>query len=215
MEVLDYIIAHWWSKLIILAGIIATAERLWKPIRWTAKGVKRVAGTVRLIENLAPVVDEIKDTVLVIDERSKQNAFSIEKLSADIHPNGGGSGRDVLNRIELQLKYLAKKNKVDMEMSHHGIFQCDMDGRITYVNKTYANAIGVTKEELFGISGYQYIEKGDFQDVWRAAREGGMDINNVPAKIIDIDGNRLPCKISATRFDDGYAGYIDFQKQTA
>lgn len=214
METLQYIADHLWTKLVIIAAFLATIEKLWKPIRWGINGTKkagqwgkRAVGAVKLIEQM--------------DSRSKAHAEKIDShgialdyLMKEFKPNGGSSLKDQMNKMEMQVQELAKKNKVDMEMSHHGIFQCDMEGRNSYVNKTYANMIGVTKEELLGRNWEQYIESDDYLTKWEAAFEAERDFH-ANVVFIDVDGTRLPCKISATRFGDGYAGYIDFQKQKA
>lgn len=214
MDILNYILDNWWPKLIIFAAFIATIERLWKPIQWVMAGgrrvskfTKRAVGTVKLIETM-------HDRVKGIEEQSNQHAFTISELKAQFFPNGGSSLKDQLNQMQLQIHDLAKKNKVDMEMSVHGIFQCDMNGRNAYVNKTYANMLGVTKEDLLGRNWEQYISSDDYQEKWKQAFEAERDFH-ANVTFTDIDGHIVPGKITATRFGDGYAGYIEFQKQAA
>lgn len=214
MEIWDYIIANWWPKAIIFAAFVATIERLWKPVRWVVSGGKRASSFAKRAIGTVRIIETMHSDVKAIDERSKQNAFGIAELKAQFHPNGGSSIKDQLNHMQLQIHDLAKKNKVDMEMSIHGIFQCDINGRNAYVNKTYANMLGVTKEDLLGRNWEQYIVSDDYQDKWRSAFDAERDFH-ANVTFLDIDGNKVPGRITATRFGDGYAGYIEFQKVAA
>lgn len=209
MIVWDYIISNLWPKLVILAAFIAVAERIWKPVRFvgsatknTYKFAKRFVGSVEHIENMRTDVSQIKEQV-------GTHEIALKFIQKEFNPNGGSSMTDKINQINLQLHKVAQKHRVDMEMSHHGIFQCDRDGNISYVNKTLANALGVTKEDFLGKNWENYIASPEFREKMYDALKSGRDLS-VHANFLDIDGKQLRTKVAATPFDEGYTAYVEF-----
>ncbi len=205
------IFTQWWAWLVAVAAVIGIIERLWKPIRIardagkrTATFAKRFVGSVNHIESMREDVTEIKCKI-------DAHEIALDYLQKEFRPNGGSSTRDQLNHINMQLQRVAQKHKVDMEMSSNGIFQCDKDGNYSYVNKTLANALGVTKEDLYGRNWENYFGSKEFKDKWFEGIKSGRD-TLFYTEIADIDGEKIKVKISTTPFDDGYTGYIEFHK---
>jgi PAS domain S-box-containing protein len=102
----------------------------------------------------------------------------ISKIYAELHPNGGGSVRDAINRIEMRLVNVEQKQNVYLLEGPQGIFEADKNGRYVAVNRTFCRMVGKTEKELMGMgwmNSVSHDEKSEVFDEWMTAVQNKME----------------------------------------
>ena len=73
-----------------------------------------------------------------------------ETIAAEFKPNGGGSMKDALNRIETRQLVDAQKARALTNDTLFGIWETDEQGKCIYVNRTYQRMVGLSQDDLLG-----------------------------------------------------------------
>lgn len=73
-----------------------------------------------------------------------------ETIAAEFRPNGGGSMKDALNRIETRQLIEVQVRKALNNDAIYGIWESDAEGKCTYVNRTYQRIVGLNHDDLLG-----------------------------------------------------------------
>lgn len=73
-----------------------------------------------------------------------------ETIAAEFRPNGGGSMKDALNRIETRQLVEVQVRKALNNDTLFGIWESDEKGKCTYVNRTYQRIVGLSPDDLLG-----------------------------------------------------------------
>ena len=84
-----------------------------------------------------------------------------ETIAAEFKPNGDGSMKDALNRIETRQLIDAQKARALTNDTLFGIWETDEQGKCIYVNRTYERMVGFSKEDLRGWNWLNIIHTDD------------------------------------------------------
>jgi PAS domain S-box-containing protein len=84
-----------------------------------------------------------------------------ETIAAEFRPNGGGSMKDALNRIETRQLVDAQKARALTNDTLFGIWETDETGKCTYVNRTYQRMAGLSQDDLLGWGWINIIHEDD------------------------------------------------------
>jgi PAS domain S-box-containing protein len=87
----------------------------------------------------------------------RKMVVNIDKIAADLKPNGGSSLKDQINRIEHKIIRGEMRSRALIRDYDCGIFECDIEGNNIYVNRTYCKMIGVPATKLLGKEWNNYI----------------------------------------------------------
>lgn len=93
-------------------------------------------------------------------------------IALEFKPNGGGSMKDSLNRIETRQLIKDQKDRALSNDALFGIWESDPEGRCTYVNRTYQRITGYGFESLEGFGWVNIILDKDRDRVlqeWESA----------------------------------------------
>lgn len=74
----------------------------------------------------------------------------IDKVYAEFMPNGGGSVKDQLNRLEADMRVLRSGLSFSLALNPHCIFEADPSGDYTFVNVALCELLGSHSEEMLG-----------------------------------------------------------------
>lgn len=110
----------------------------------------------------------------------------VETIYEEVTPNGGGSIKDAVRRIESQSGDIEAK-LVSLQHIHDayreddpiGIFECTTEGENLHVNRTYARWLGVSKTDLLRFGWVNFIPEADrlnYKDHWSAAFLEGREL---------------------------------------
>jgi PAS domain S-box-containing protein len=130
----------------------------------------------------------------------------IETIYLEVTPNGGGSIKDAIKRIEsnygeIEAKLISLQNIQDAyrEDGPIGIFECATTGENLYVNRTYARWLGASKSDLLKLGWVNFVPKEDresYRKAWKNAFEDGRELE-MPMKLIRSDKKEIYCNIWA------------------
>lgn len=141
----------------------------------------------------------------------------ISKIYTELHPNGGGSIKDTINRIELRLVNVEQKQNVYLLEGPQGIFEADKNGRYITVNRTFCRMVNKTEKELLGMGWMNSINKDDREEVfdaWMTAVQNKMEfigkfkIINNDDNIVQVNTIAYPMENPITKEIIGWIGTI-------
>ena len=144
-----------------------------------------------------------------IEALSGQVAF----LVSEMHPNGGTSIRDSLNRIEADVSLANERQRARMLDTPEMIFETDCVGDCIWVNRTYTRAVQRALSELLGrgwVNGIATEDRDTVVSEWYTSvnenREFEMTFNfQTP------DGSKFPVMCRSYRMcsrDGTIIGYL-------
>lgn len=116
-----------------------------------------------------------------------RNERMLQAIIKELHPNGGSSLRDLLNRIETKLERTHRAAKITLKMQrlyeeHEGLaaFLTDSEGRCIYANANYLALVGLTHDEIL-INGWKNVideaVREDVANAWDAAVRDRRDFH--------------------------------------
>ncbi len=198
MEEIIKILPYLWDLFgswAVLAALIIL-ELKWKPIRLIYKGIEEISQSNLKYEKVEKDLGDLK-----------------ELLNHELKRNGGQSLKDSLTRTEELVRRLAAQAHVGMDLHPYGIFMCDFNGRFFYINRTFANRLQSTKEELSGMGWHNFLDQD--QDYVLELLSALNDKRDVFGKINFVSKSKevVSCSVTATVLDsnDGYMGYLIFE----
>jgi len=131
----------------LLAGLAAGIKVLWTLVSWIKRKWKNMFG-----------LEVIKTN---IDTLSEQMSF----LVSEMHPNGGTSLRDSLNRIEEQISLTSERSRGRWLDAPEMLFETTVDGECIWVNRTYTRGVQRSIAELLGSGWVNVIALEDRETV--------------------------------------------------
>lgn len=133
--------------------------------------------------------------------RIKQTLIIIEKLQEEFKPNGGGSLRDAINRIEMNLLLEQQTRRVMSMALDVAIFECNSNGLYLWVNQAYTNISGLTPTDAKNYGWVTAIDPRDRESVtseWESAIKQKRTFQ-MEFRIINLN-NGIPVKVNALSF---------------
>ena len=105
---------------------------------------------------------------------------TVEKIDKEFSPNGGGSMKDTLNRIEARQMKSEQRQKVLLLDSDDLIYETDANGETTWVNRTYTKLVNKGIDELRGNGWISCIHPEDQDEVmeeWKTCFKQSRDFD--------------------------------------
>ena len=112
----------------------------------------------------------IGDIKTDLSAMAKQMQFVVDEL----HPNGGASVRDSLNRIELRQVLQEQRQKAILSDMSVGVFETNNEGEFVWVNRKYLRMTGRAPDEVKGSGWINTVAHRDRERVvlaWNTAIE--------------------------------------------
>ncbi len=174
----------------LLGFLWKVAQALWKPIKgvidWIKLAHKIEAAQCKNDEKISGLENTLNEL----------NKFVREKLL----PNGGSSIFDSLKRIETSLTATDSRQMALLNDSKLGVFFCDLHGRNTWVNRTYARFLDCGTNELVGFSWKRFIKTSElarYSKVWETAFKDGCEFEDT-VEFVNAHGQRVNLHINAS-----------------
>lgn len=98
----------------------------------------------------------------------KQALERIDKVYAELTPNGGGSIKDKIDRLTRDVAILRGGLSFSLALNPHSIFEADPEGECTFANVALCEMFGLPQAEMLG-RGWLSVLEGS------AAREKAWD----------------------------------------
>lgn len=106
----------------------------------------------------------------------------INILLAEMAPNGGGSIRDALNRIEDRQENLIALNGARLDADHQAIILTNAQGKVIKISRAFQELTGMSIEQMEGDGWINIIYPEDREEVleqWRQVIEGKREMNAI------------------------------------
>lgn len=106
--------------------------------------------------------------------RTAEIVSKLDKLVAEVSPNGGSSMRDAINRIEANQVKTEERVRILLLDSSDGIWESDAQGMCIWANRTLLNIIDLELHEVVGngwIAAIQEDQRNRVVLEWRHAVE--------------------------------------------
>lgn len=125
---------------------------------------------------------------------------TVERIDKEFLPNGGGSMKDTLNRIEARQMKSEQRQKVLLLDSDDLIYETDANGDTTWVNRTYTRVVNKGLDELKGNGWISCIYSEDQDKVmeewitcFKQSRDFDMDFRMwAQDKVINVNSKAHP-----------------------
>lgn len=130
---------------------------------------------------------------------------SIENIKKEFSTNGGGSLKDHIGRLSIELSEVKQAQRAQLAYNTHPIFESDKDGHCTYANRAYLRMLGVGIEEIEG-QGWKSFIHPDSRDIvfeeWESAVRDQRDFK-LTYKFLAADGHEVcaSCEAFAIKND--------------
>ncbi len=192
------------SLFVFLARYRDTLSFGWKVITFLAAPFRCVWRWVKLARKIEAATIENKNDILSLKKDISELSDYIKyKLS----PNGGSSIADSIKRIENRQIASDARAIALINDAKNGIFYCDLNGKNTWVSRTYARFLGCGVEELMGYGWRTFIatqELERYSKIWHAAFEDGCEFEETVEFLNANHGNvNLHIQAIAVRDEKG------------
>jgi PAS domain S-box-containing protein len=166
---------------------------------------------------LLPTIRGVRKILTEIDTMA-DSRIKINSIYNELHPNGGSSIRDAINRIEMRLVQVEQKQNVYLLESPQGIYETDSDGNYIGVNRTFLRMVARTEKEVLGRGWVHCIAEHDKDKVkkaWDEAVEHGMefsmiyDMMDVDGEVFKVNAIAYPMESPTTKQIIGWLGTIN------
>jgi PAS domain S-box-containing protein len=128
----------------------------------------------------------------------------LERIMAEFQPNGGGSFKDGMNRMEMSIQTINRNVAMigQRQLQMHnldttGIWETDANGLYTYVNPAMALLAGALPNDFLGMGWKNIIHEDDTAifEQWRSAvdekRDFAFDFRFRNGVAVHVSGKRL------------------------
>jgi PAS domain S-box-containing protein len=181
----------------IAAGAIVGVKVLWTLLK---KGWGKVGSMFGL--------GEIKTDIGCLAQK-------LDFIVAELHPNGGASIRDSLNRIELRQVLQEQRQRAILSDMSIGVFETNVAGHCVWANRKYLRITGRTFEEVEGTGWINILAHGDRDRIiksWDASIKEEREFEEV-CDIVSPDGGVTHCRVQSYKMSDendtiGYLGML-------
>ena len=113
----------------------------------------------------------VKPIVMKI-QYAQEVMSKLDKIMYELVPNGGGSLRDAINRIESRQLMSERRQKAYLLESSLGIWETDEHGRCVWGNRTLERMLGRSPEGYNWLLSIAPAMREEVQDEWQQAVEG-------------------------------------------
>lgn len=158
---------------------------------YTPDEIKELIGIISLVGG--SVVTGLSACWKWLIEPSLKVFNKIDYIHSELKPNGGGSIKDAINRLEVATTKSQYRHRMLVEESEICSFETDKDGQFHWVSKDWSLLTGLSKEEAFGNGWINSICHQDRQRIfleWEDALDQKRDFitefcvnENCPVKV--------------------------------
>lgn len=193
-----------------LAAAVGLAAVIWRHGAWLVRFV--VLPLFRLVR---AIMNGFAENAL-LRERLDGQGRALERIEAQLVPNGGSSFRDALDEFRRDVTWMGARMDALLASSPTAHFETDSRGACVYVNEAYLRLVGRSRREVLGanweITVAQELREAVVEAWLDAVREGR--IFEMRYDYVRPDGQRVHALVRADPVTDakgvliGYRGHV-------
>ena len=141
----------------------------------------------------------------------------IETIYKELTPNGGGSIKDAINRVQGAVGRMEKRQKCWLQIHDKAVFETDSAGNLTWANREYLGLLGATFEEVEGRGWRNFLASDSTFEQWTRAVADKRDFNAC-FSFRRKSGEMVPACVESLAMKDergellGYVGNVTQQR---
>lgn len=127
-------------------------------------------------------------------------AVNLQEVSKELKPNGGGSIKDQIKQIAIDVKTICVERDATFLLSKEPMFKNDERGYCILANNALCQLYGVSQEQLLGLGWLNYIieeDKERIKEEWLNVIETGTEIASYYTIINQVTDEEVPVKYRA------------------
>lgn len=127
-------------------------------------------------------------------------ALNLQEVNKELKPNGGGSIKDQIKQIAIDVKTLCVERDATFLLSKEPMFKNDEHGYCILANNALCQLYGVSQEQLLGLGWLNYIieeDKERIKEEWFNVIETGTEIASYYTIINQVTDEEVPIKYRA------------------
>lgn len=124
----------------------------------------------------------------------------IDRILAELTPNGGGSIKDRIRRIDESIAVIEHRYRWVQDCSLVAIYECSADGQATFCNAALCNLFGMPHESMLGTGWLAALVDEDRQSTWEtwiSSTEAGIPYSHSYEIINQRTGERIKVRTKA------------------
>jgi PAS domain S-box-containing protein len=106
--------------------------------------------------------------------------IQLNRIEAELRPNGGGSLRDAIDSIINTQSMFAGFMVASLNIHQDAVFRADVDGKVTFTNRAHQRLTGFSLGESLGDGWVNYLapyERERLQRIWHECILTGRELN--------------------------------------
>lgn len=157
----------------LIAWLAATPLHEWVAALTILALILSISGKVRatIVSIWFKSRDKIFPTRAMLRKHIREEEASIEKILAQLVPNGSTSLRDAVDRIETKQNDIEAFLTAQLNVHSVAIVRTDSEGKLTYVNRAYQRMFGVSMAEVLGDGWVNVIHPSDRERIFHLWQE--------------------------------------------
>ena len=127
-------------------------------------------------------------------------ALNLQEVSKELKPNGGGSIKDQVRQIAIDVKTICVERDATFLLSKEPMFKNDERGYCILANNALCQLYGVSQEQMLGLGWLNYIieeDKERIKEEWINVIETGTEISSYYTIINQVTDEEVPVKYRA------------------
>ena len=127
-------------------------------------------------------------------------ALNLQEVSKELKPNGGGSIKDQIKQIAIDVKTICVERDATFLLSKEPMFKNDERGYCILANNALCQLYGVSQEQMLGLGWLNYIMEEDkerIKEEWFNVIETGTEIASYYTIINQVTDEEVPIKYRA------------------
>lgn len=214
----NYITEHW---LALSGGATALITLLAKGKDLISLAQKGWAWVSCIINGAQTVTRILKEHGIILEKYGTTLEDVKQKIEKELSPNGGGSVVDAIRRIESKMIVQESTDAAILMDYNIGIFRCDIYGKNTYVNRTYARMLKTGREDLMGHGWKNFLRRDErerYAQVWSNAFADSREFEDVvefqdsEKKTVKVIVHGYPLPDSNNKIV-GFMGMVSFSQE--
>jgi len=172
--------------------------------KWLLKPIMGAIRWIKLARKLEIGIAENKNDIesgrREIDDVRKSIAELTSFIKEKLTKNGGSSIFDAIKRIEERQMASDSRQSALLNDSKNGYFFCDLHGKNSWVNRTYARLLDCGTNELLGFGWRKFIkteELARYSKIWENAFKDGCEFEET-VDFVNAHNQRIGLHISVS-----------------
>lgn len=129
-----------------------------------APSLTQIEQTVGVLALVVPLMEWLRRKIVRAYRLVKQALERIDKVYAELTPNGGGSIKDKINQLSRDVTILRSGLSFSLALNPHCVFEADPTGSCTFANVALCELFGLPQTDMLGRGWLSVLDGSDVRE---------------------------------------------------